>query len=217
MKFLILLFLISPLVDRGILREKRELADSSVGAGIVKYKPIIKKYANRYGVDWRLVVAQIVQESSFKEKAKSPVGARGLMQIMPGTAKELGKELDYSYILNKSEENIAAGIYYLSKNMKLFPQSNKADRAKFALASYNAGLGRVLDAQDITKEHDRVSMHKWSNVRGNLEKLRREDWELHLQVWPNGRPKHAYFYGSKETLGYVEEIWVRYEKYRRLL
>lgn len=76
---------------------------------ISKYDHLIKKYSAQYGFDWLLIASQIYQESCFDEKAKSHVGAIGLMQLMPQTARELG-------FLNceNSENNINAGIKYLS-------------------------------------------------------------------------------------------------------
>ena len=122
-----------------------QLEQSNFMQHITHYKPIIKKYAKRYGFDYRLIIAQIVQESGFKMHARSRVGARGLMQIMPGTARELSRELDIEYIMMTPRENIAAGIYHLYKQYSYFPDAPKEDRTKLALASYNCGAGRVFD------------------------------------------------------------------------
>jgi membrane-bound lytic murein transglycosylase F len=128
---------------------KEQLEKGHLSESIKKYKPIIKKYSKRYGFDWRLIAAQIVQESGFKIKAKSRVGAHGLMQIMPGTAQEISRELDIEYIMKNPRENITAGIYHLKKQLRYFPEADNNERTKFALASYNCGVGRVFDAQDI--------------------------------------------------------------------
>ena len=47
--------------------------------------------------------------------------------------------------------------------------------------------------------------------------LKSTDWELHLQIWPQGRPKHGYFYGYDETINYVNNKWDMYELYRKIL
>ncbi len=205
------------------LQEKRRLdklrinlKNSRTGRSIEKYKPIIKKYAKRYGFDWRLIVAQIAQESSFKEKARSRVGAKGLMQLMPLTAKEISRELDIKYIMKSPRENITAGIYHLKKQMRYFPDSKPIDRTRLALASYNAGPGRVFDAQEIAGFYKK-SENKWPTVRPYLAMLKKSDWELHLQVWPNGQPKYGYFYGSEETINYVDQIWKTYLVYKEIL
>ncbi len=199
-----------------LARMRYELLNSPIGRSIRKYKPIIKKYAKRYGFDWRLIAAQIVQESGFRERARSRVGARGLMQIMPYTAREISRELDIQYIMKNPRENITAGIYHLSKQMKYFRDARFHDRARLALASYNAGAGRVFDAQDIAMFFRQPS-NQWPVVKPYLTMLKRSDWELHLQVWPKGEPPHGYFYGYKETINYVTSIWARYELYRRIL
>jgi len=195
---------------------RSELENSRLGKSIDKYKPIIKKYAKRYGFDWRLIVAQIVQESGFKEKARSRVGARGLMQIMPMTAKEISNELDFQFILKNPRENITAGIYHLQKQFRYFPESQFSDRTRLALASYNSGAGRVFDAQEIAS-YKKASANKWDYVKPNLRLLKKSDWELHLQVWPNGQPKYGYFYGSDETINYVDRIWNSYNIYKIIL
>lgn len=193
-----------------------DLKNSRVGLSIKKYKPIIKKYAKRYGFDWRLIAAQIVQESGFKEKARSRVGATGLMQIMPNTAKELSGELDFEFIFKNPRENITAGIFHLKKQYRYFPESQFDDRTRLALASYNSGAGRVFDAQEIT-HYQKYSMNKWMYVKTNLAHLKQSDWPLHLQVWPDGKPKYGYFYGSEETINYVDRIWSMYNIYKLIL
>ncbi len=195
---------------------RRELRRSSIGHSIAHYKPIIKKYAKRYGFDWRLIAAQIVQESGFKTRARSHVGARGLMQLMPGTAKEISRELDIKYIMRNPRENITAGIYHLQKQYQYFPDASRPDRTKFALASYNCGAGRLFDAQEIARYYRRP-VNRWEVVSPFLTKLKKSDWELHLQVWPEGKPRYGYFYGSAETLNYVNNIWTLYQAYRKIL
>jgi len=183
---------------------------------ISKYKSIIKKYSKRYGFDWRLIVAQIMQESKFREKARSHVGAKGLMQIMPRTASELSKELDIQYILKNPRENIAAGIYHMKKQYGHFPNADYANRTKLSLAAYNCGVGRIYDAQEMTK-FNRLSPYVWKNVGPYLGMLKPKYWEAHLQVWPQGKPRYGYFYGEEETRTYVENIWTLYNLYKKFL
>lgn len=209
-------------IDRRLL-EKRELEairlelhKSPMGRSIQRYKPIIKKYAKRYGFDWRLIAAQIVKESGFREKARSQVGARGLMQLMPRTAKEISRELDIIYIMKNPRENITAGIYHLSKQYKYFPDAQKTERIKFALASYNCGAGRVFDAQNLARYHQ-LTDNRWDTVSPYLRMLKKTDWQVHLQIWPEGKPRYGYFYGYDETLNYVNNIWTLYEAYRHIL
>jgi len=201
---------------RRLFQLKNDLDNSALGESIDKYKPIIKKYAKRYGFDWRLIVAQIAQESGFKEKARSRVGALGLMQLMPKTAKEISHELDIQYIMKNPRENITAGIYHLKKQLRYFPDSRYSDQMRLALASYNCGVGRIFDAQSIA-EYYKQAPNKWMNVKPYLATLKQTDWELHLQVWPDGKPKYGYFYGYNETINYVERIWDTYKIYKVIL
>jgi membrane-bound lytic murein transglycosylase F len=205
------------------IAEKKELdllasrlTTGRIGKSIIKYKPVIKKYAKRYGFDWRLIAAQIVQESGFKVEARSRVGALGLMQIMPRTAREISRELDIEYIMKNPRENITAGIYHLKKQFRLFPDAKIADRTKLALASYNCGVGRVFDAQKIARYY-KLPSNKWKNVRPYMAMLKKSDWQLHLQVWPKGKPKHGYFYGYNETINYVDNIWRLYLAYQKIM
>ena len=195
---------------------KEQLSRKHLSESMKKYKPIIKKYSKRYGFDWRLIAAQIVQESGFKIRARSRVGAHGLMQIMPGTAKEISRELDIEYIMKNPRENITAGIYHLKKQLRYFPEAEINERTKLALASYNCGVGRVFDAQEIARYYRKSPQH-WRIVSPYLGMLKQSDWEMHLQVWAQGRPVHGYFYGWEETTTYVNNIWVLYKAYQKIL
>ena len=198
-----------------LLEIKQQLESSRYNKSLTKYTPVIKKYAKRYGFDWRLIVAQIMQESKFHEHARSPVGARGLMQLMPRTEREISRELDFQYILKNPRENIAAGIYHLKKQYNIFQQATYHNRIKLSLAAYNCGSGRVFDAQDIAR-YNKFSPDQWKFIKTYLSFLKGSDWKLHLQVWPQGKPNYGYFYGYHETIGYVENIWEMYEIYQQL-
>jgi len=180
-----------------------------------EYFPVIRKYSKRYGLDWRLIIAQIMKESRFKENAISHKGARGLMQIMPYTAVEITRELDYEYILRDPEENITAGIYHLYKQLGYFPDADYENRLKLALAAYNAGPGRVFDAQEVAAFLS-GKRNEWKSVRTGLTKLTSKDWKLHLEVWELGVPPNGYFYGYTETIDYVDDIFKTYKILRKL-
>lgn len=128
---------------------------------VSEYDPIIKKMARRYGFDWRLIAAQIYTESNFKNKAKSRVGATGLMQIMPGTAKFMG--FDPNSMI-KPELNISVGCMYNQRMYNLWGKQTKDyNRLAFSLASYNAGRGRVLKSYSTKK-----SLTTWGKVHRSL-------------------------------------------------
>ncbi len=175
-----------------------------------KYFPIIRKYSKRYGMDWRLIISLILKESHFKENARSHVGAMGLMQIMPRTAREITRELDIAYISKDPVENITAGIYHLYKQLQYFPEADPVNQMKLALAAYNCGPARVFDAQDIARFR-RQNPNTWEPVRQALQELTSDDWKLHLEVWEQGVPRYGYFYGYNETVNYVDDIFTKYD------
>jgi soluble lytic murein transglycosylase-like protein len=125
---------------------------------ISRFDPIIRKMARRYGFDWRLIAAQIYAESGFDSTAKSHCGARGLMQVMPKTASHLGAN---PVELEKPEVNVATGCLYDRRMVTLWKRNvdNREERLAFALASYNAGRGRVL--RSFSSED---SLTEWKKV-----------------------------------------------------
>ena len=114
---------------------------------VSKYDKVIKRYARRYGFDWRLIAAQIYAESNFNNDAKSYVGAIGLMQVMPTTAKFMGESVTN---IRKPEINVMIGCMYDQRMYNLWGRQTKnhENRLAFAIASYNAGRGRVLRSYD---------------------------------------------------------------------
>jgi soluble lytic murein transglycosylase-like protein len=103
------------------------------------FHPIIEKVANRHEIDPALVKAIIMAESGYNPKAISKRGAKGLMQLMPSTAKSLGVEDIFN-----PEHNIKGGVIYFKRLVDLFEGD-----VKLALAAYNAGVRKVKKYQGI--------------------------------------------------------------------
>ena len=183
-----------------IIRHKRERIDLSVDGVISPYDEIVKKYAEQYGFDWRLIVSQMYQESHFNPQAKSWVGAKGLMQVMPRTAKELKLTN-----LEDPETGIHAGIKYMKWVRERFElELDVKDRMWFTLAAYNAGQGHIKDARRLARQKG-WNPNRWFN---HVEKA------LLLLSKPKyaKQARHGYVRGH-EPVKYVQQIKNRYEAY----
>lgn len=164
---------------------------------------IVKKYADKYGFDWRLVTAQIYQESRFNPNIKSFAGAIGLMQLMPRTARSVGVKN-----IRQPEHNIEGGIRYLDWLRDRFNADMPvSEKIWFTLAAYNAGVGHVKDAQRLARKLG-LDPSRWFD---NVEKA------MLLLAHKNYYQKARYGYvDGNETVKYVREIKARYEAYSSL-
>ncbi len=114
-----------------VLREKP--VHFMIGTDITKYDHLISRAADKYKVDSSLIKAVIKAESNFNHQAVSPVGARGLMQLMPTTATYLQVADSFH-----PENNIEGGVRYLRYLLNLYHGN-----LPLALSAYNAGEGAV--------------------------------------------------------------------------
>ncbi len=122
------------------------------------YGDLIHEKAEKYDVDPLLVAAVIEQESKFQHKAKSQVGARGLMQLMPRTGRWMGAENLYD-----PEQNVDAGVKYIK-----YLQQQFNGNLKKTIAAYNAGEGNVRRYNGVPPF--RETQHYVKKVLGNYEK-----------------------------------------------
>jgi membrane-bound lytic murein transglycosylase F len=180
-------------------------------AGLNQYIPLVKKYSTEYQVDWVLVLAVMKQESSFNHEAVSYKGAYGLMQIMPLTQIEIAEKIGIEEAATP-RNNIKAGIYHLKSLYTMFRNIPKEDRICLTLAAYNAGLGRVLDAQKIASYMGN-DPHKWSSISAALPFLSKKNYTLHSRVWNDGCPPNGYLHSARQTVDYVDNIMSCYDRY----
>src|SRR6056297_1015002 len=173
---------------------------------ISQYDPIIKRNAENLNWDWRLLASLIYQESRFKPSAKSWAGAKGLMQMMPATAKEMG-------VKNRSnpEDNIRGGTKYLKHLYNNFDEiEDTVQRIKFAMASYNCGYMHVRDAQRLAEENS-LDKHLWTN---NVDSM------ILALSYPKNYNKDFIRYGyvrGIEPFKYVNQIFERFEHYKKFI
>lgn len=188
---------------RTIRKRLEQRVDRGEGGQLSPFDPIVKKMANKHHLDWRLIVSQMYQESRFIPTAKSWAGARGLMQVMPRTARELGVN-----DLTNPEQGIMAGVQYLSWLLDRFePELSVQDRMWFALAAYNAGVGHVRDARRLAKRQGWESSRWFDNVEKAMLLLSKRKYAK--------QARHGYVRGS-EPVKYVREIRDRYHAYLKL-
>ena len=165
------------------------------------YDNTVKKYAKKYHFDWRILVAQMHQESRFNPNAKSMAGARGLFQIMPKTAKELGIN-----DMHDPRQGIKAGIAYMDwvRRRMHINEVKKNELIWFTLAAYNAGAGHVRDAMILAQKKNWDPDIWFNNVEKAMLLLSNPKYAAHA--------RYGYVDGH-EPVHYVREIKLRYETY----
>jgi membrane-bound lytic murein transglycosylase MltF len=148
-----------------------------------------RKYGDKYDLDYLLIMAQGYQESRLDQNVKSPVGAQGVMQVMPATGKEMGVG-----DITELEPNIHAGVKYIRFMVKQYYEKepmDKLNKGLFAFAAYNAGPGRI------------------SQLRSQAAKR-----GLNPNVWFNNVEVIAAEKIGRETVTYVSNIYKYYIAYK---
>jgi len=172
----------------------------SIKNKLSRYSPFIKAAAKKYGFDWRLIAAQIYQESHLNPQAKSRAGAGGLMQLLPRTARSL----DVNDIYNPVE-NINGGVRYLKKLYGLFSKADANNRLLIALAAYNAGQGHVQDARKLAVKKN-LDPNLWESLAQTLPLLRYRKYYKDA--------KYGYCRGT-EPVRYIKQIMIYYDILKR--
>lgn len=157
------------------------------------YDPFFRKYTRRYfgaNFDWKLFKAQGMAESELNPTAKSWVGARGIMQLMPSTFEAISaKRPEFRSIIDP-EWNIAAGIMHDRHLWRLYEKEiGEDERRHFMFAGYNAGEGTINRARGAALAA-RLDYARWRSIEQVAPSVRR--WRY------------------RETLGYVKRIQQNY-------
>ena len=165
-----------------------------------RYSPFIKAVAKRHGFDWRLIAAQIYQESHLNPWAKSQAGAKGLMQLLPSTARSMGVQDLYNPV-----ENINAGVQHLKYLYDQFDGAKDEDRLLIALAAYNVGQGHIEDARNLALKMN-LNPDSWESLSKTLPLLR------HRKYYKNA--KYGYCQGN-EPVTYIKQIMIYFDILKR--
>lgn len=149
-----------------------------------KYDIHFKRYAGIYfgsEVSWQWFKAMGIAESSLDPTAESPVGAMGIMQLMPRTSAQVAQELWLANNPFDPQINILMGIHYARKMWNIFQDEKGVERLCFMFGAYNAGARNIIRAQRLAAMTD--------------------IWDDIAAVLPQITKRHA-----KETIEYVERI-----------
>jgi membrane-bound lytic murein transglycosylase F len=188
-----------------IERATSDYLTSSTGK-LCAYDDLLKTHAAEIGWDWRLLASQVYQESRFKPDAKSWAGASGLLQLMPGTARQVGVRdpLD-------PEDNVRGATKYLKWLTDFWDEriENEGERLKFILASYNCGPGHVEDAQRLASKYGGDPL-AWNDV---------SYWLLQksTQKYASDEVVKFGFCRGLEPVNYVDQILRRYGHYKEFV
>jgi len=167
-----------------------------------QYDAVIKKFAQKYEIDWRFVASIICQETKFIAGLIGRGGSFGLMQMMPATMEYFGvSETD------DEEAFVHAGVQYLNTIRKSFDDiEDEEEKLHFVAASYNAGRGHIFDAQRLCTKYG-GDYKNWNDVSKYLKmKSKRE-------IVADSLVKSGYFPGS-HTVKYVQQVMERYAAYK---
>lgn len=172
------------------------------------YDALFRRNAEKIDWDWRLLSAVGYVESHYDPSSVSWAGARGLMQLMPATARGLGLTMDN---ITDNEANVDAAVRLLKEldgSLRRHVKDPK-ERIKFILAAYNAGLGHVYDAISIAR-HQGLATDVWD---GNVAEAMTLKSNPEIYNDPS-ICRHGYF-RWRETYEYVRKVMACYEEAKR--
>ena len=176
---------------------------------ISRFDDIMRKVGAEQGQDWRLMSAIAYSESRFIENLESNQGAVGIMQIRPVVARHFKVPVES---ISDTETNVRLAGMLLSEldGMLRLPASTpEQDRLSIILASYNAGIGHVLDARRLARSEG-ANPNSWADVSRYLQLKSTPDYYEQEVV------KCGKFTGSGQTLSYVKQVMRKYNQYKTL-
>ena len=162
-----------------------------------RYDELLKRYADEYGLDWRLLKRQMLAESGGNARAVSPRGAKGLMQFMPGAWWEWGQGDPFD-----PEASIRAGAAYMKFLLSRFEEiPDDRERYKFALAAYNAGRANINRCLEYARQATGApsSFEEW--VKAGKPPGPWQEWKVASEFLSMVSGRNAVV-----TIRYVEQI-----------
>lgn len=178
---------------------------SSLGGNkLSPFDDLLREGAKELNWDWRLLASLVYQESHFLPQGESWAGARGLMQLMPSTAKRFG-----ALNLDDPRQSLQAGIGYLKYLDNYWSKKvvEPNERLKFVLASYNAGLSHIIDARKLAEKHGKDPNLWDSNVEYYL--IKKSDPKFYRDPVVT-----AGYCKCEEPVNYVRDVLERFEEYK---
>ena len=186
-------------------RNVEDMPTELPNGAISTFDNIFKKYAKVSGYDWYLLAAIAYQESRFTTDRSSWAGAKGLMGLMPRTARSLGISGDDLY---DPDLSVMAGANLIKRLNSIFTKiQDKGQKVKFVLAAYNGGNGHVSDAQALAKKYG-DDPYSWDNSVEKYIALKSKPEYYNDPVCKNG------YLRSQEVLNYVSNVVTNWEKFK---
>jgi membrane-bound lytic murein transglycosylase F len=168
---------------------------------ISPYDSLFQVVADEFDLDWLMLTAIAAQESKFDPSSVSWMGAVGLMQVLPRFS-EISEDS-----LMIAEVSAREGARIIKDHLQHYSYMDTTNQWKFALATYNAGLGHLADARRLSIDRN-DNPNEWQNISDSLLKLMQRRYYQHARYG---------FCRGIETVRYVNEITNRYETYQAIL
>lgn len=174
---------------------------------ISPYDNLFKHYAKEIGIDWRLLAAQGYHESHFDSTRVSWAGARGIMQIMPRTARAYNLSANR---ISNPEANISTATKIIRDLDKSLSRkvSDREERRKFVIAAYNSGIAHVLDAIALAEKYGK-NPQIWD---GNVETVLL--MKANPEYYSDPVCRAGYFRG-RQTVAYVRNVMAFYDQAKK--
>lgn len=196
------------LSKRGITDDDPEIisvSDNLRRGFISPYDNIFRHHAATIGWDWRMLAAQAWVESKFRNDVVSWAGARGLMQLMPRTARAYGITLEEATDPDKNVGAAVRSINDLDRSLtRLVPDPK--ERLNFIIAAYNSGIGHIYDAIALARKYGKNPALWFDNVEEAVL------WKANPEFYNDPVCRFGYFRG-RQTVDYVRNVTRYYQLY----